>query len=164
MPRPTKRRKITRNEPVSTEVHNTPELSGELILPERTEATKPIQEPEPAPEPRLPLELLITLPEYIPVEHWPIIQPPNFLTTMPASYLSRQRLLRALSQTCRKLRHIFLPQLWHRLDVPRISVSDMYIKVKNILQRRMNGLLRNRILATHVRLVCMASRCHMPAN
>lgn len=114
----------------------------------------------------LPYELfVIHIAPYIPGPEWPA--GPIFWDnshsdtspTPPPEYYSRQNTLRALSQTCVRLRAIFLPLLWERFEAFRSGVQDNTMNSRNtrttspnsnMLSRRAAGLLRGG-LAGYVR-------------
>ncbi|KAJ6632137.1 hypothetical protein B0H10DRAFT_1976253 [Mycena sp. CBHHK59/15] len=57
-------------------------------------------------------------------------------TTVPPAYRERQETLRALSQTCRAFRALFLPLLWERVEEffePKNRDSSWHARYTNIL-------------------------------
>ncbi|KAG6833306.1 hypothetical protein H0H87_008938 [Tephrocybe sp. NHM501043] len=91
---------------------------------------------------------------------------------LPSSTLERQEALRALSQTCRHFRALFLPELWDRVEVcasknqkevPKFKRSeDVHIRgtwyktIANALETRSNGLKNSPEHAQFVHTVSVA--------
>ncbi|KAG6907292.1 hypothetical protein DXG01_009485 [Tephrocybe rancida] len=64
----------------------------------------------------LPTEIWLEILSYLPSVRIPTLRISSS-PVLPASTLARQQGLRALSQTCRQFRTLFLPQLWDRFEV-----------------------------------------------
>ncbi|KAF5332118.1 hypothetical protein D9611_008037 [Ephemerocybe angulata] len=81
---------------------------------------------------------------------------PDIGPTLDASYLERSDVLRALSQTCRVYREIFLPILYERMEAcitPRSGKVAFYKHIGETLERKCRGLKKNPALAKMVRTV-----------
>ncbi|KAJ7165965.1 hypothetical protein C8R46DRAFT_997059 [Mycena filopes] len=76
--------------------------------------------------------------------------------TIPTSYRERPETLRALSQTSRALRAVFLPLLWEYVEACFIPKDDTTWskRVASVLLKRCKGLMKNenQSLAQHVRV------------
>ncbi|KAJ7173935.1 hypothetical protein C8R43DRAFT_1204751, partial [Mycena crocata] len=76
--------------------------------------------------------------------------------TIPDEYRERPEILRALSQTCRRFRVIFLPLLWENVEAYFESKdgSSWNIRVSDVLLDRCRGLMKreNQSLARYVRV------------
>ncbi|KAJ7697003.1 hypothetical protein B0H17DRAFT_1052589 [Mycena rosella] len=90
--------------------------------------------------PELPTELLIEIVKYYPEL---LLGTDASLQGVPSNEFSGNDTLRALSQTCRTLRGIFLPVLWERVqacftvrNLPQRKIS----RRAKILERRMTGI------------------------
>lgn len=99
---------------------------------------------------RLPPELLLMVAEY-----YPQISPIAVIgchNVMSPIWRERHNVLRALSQTCRGMRDLFLPMLYE--EVEACVQEDMAIPtakfVSYVLRRQCLGLLRTPLLAAHV--------------
>ena len=80
------------------------------------------------------------------------------LTVLPAEYVERLDVLRAITQTCRTLRQKFLSWLWERVEACVVpDASAWYIYVGNTLERNYHILFKNPPLATHVRSAMVTS-------
>ena len=110
---------------------------------------------------KLPLELIMEILSYF--NCLPIITNKLNLSLFGINpkvsrrYLERTDALRALSQTCRSWRNLFLPLLWERLES---CCSVMDIDSGNRFESNMNSLIRksalvceNPEIASHVRCV-----------
>lgn len=170
MPRRASKRRKTLKTEAKSDTHITREPSGdESILVEESQtqpaATERSSDDAPSLFSRLPLELLLSLPEYFPVVPWPIqrIDRPIGLPKVPTDYFTNHDLLCSLSQTCQQLRAIFLPLLWRRLDAPYIGISKKQhscnVGVQNVLLRRSTGILKNPQLGVYVRLAVNCFIC-----
>ncbi|KAJ7472138.1 hypothetical protein FB451DRAFT_1559282 [Mycena latifolia] len=84
--------------------------------------------------------------------------------TVPPAYRERPETLRALSQTCRALRAVFLPLLWERVEACFQPKNDAawHARVANVLLARCRGLLKpeNKAIARHVRVVSVSLSWH----
>ncbi|KAJ7174528.1 hypothetical protein C8R46DRAFT_91196 [Mycena filopes] len=80
--------------------------------------------------------------------------------TIPTSYRERPEALRALSQTTRALRAVFLPLLWEYVEACFIPKDDTTWskRVASVLLKRCKGLMKheNQGLAQHVRVVSVS--------
>jgi len=75
------------------------------------------------------------------------------LNVLPGEFVERLDVLRAITQTCRTLRRKFLSWLWERVEACVVpTLSAWYIYVGNVLESKCHILLKNPLLATHVRL------------
>ncbi|KAJ7457932.1 hypothetical protein B0H11DRAFT_2243143 [Mycena galericulata] len=84
--------------------------------------------------------------------------------TVPPAYRERPETLRALSQTNRAFRSIFLPLLWEHVEAcfePKDSAA-WYARVANVLFDRCTGLMQreNRSLVRHVRVFSVSLSWH----
>lgn len=71
----------------------------------------------------------------------------------PREWNEQSESLRALSQTCRTLRHKSLPRLWARLEtcwVPKYAEGTWYKYIMGSLQRKATGMMKSE-LRHHVR-------------
>ncbi|KAJ7123786.1 hypothetical protein C8R43DRAFT_41242 [Mycena crocata] len=84
--------------------------------------------------------------------------------TIPPAYRERPETLRALSQTCRAFRAVFLPVLWERVEACFIPKDDTawYARVAKVLLDRCTGLMKreNQNLARHVRIFSVSLSWH----
>ncbi|KAF8217984.1 hypothetical protein K438DRAFT_1952843 [Mycena galopus ATCC 62051] len=84
--------------------------------------------------------------------------------TIPPAYRTRPETLRALSQTCRSFRNIFLPLFWDHVESCFTSTSGAAwsIRVADVLLDRCKGLMEpeNRALALHVRVFSVSLSSH----
>ena len=75
---------------------------------------------------------------------------PNVLS---GGYAERCNVLRAITQTCRALRQKFLPWLWEGVDACAVPYDRAwYVYLGNLLENKCRILLKNPVLAAHVRL------------
>ena len=137
---PPRRAKRTKVESV---VGATPSSRDVVSLPNRTSSAL-----------ELPIELLMEILSYFP--RAPIEVPRYgvyFYNTPPASSLEYTDLLRALSQTCRRWRSIFLPLLWECLEVctTRSQKPAWYLWLARSLEKKSKGLAQSPQHAAHVR-------------
>lgn len=59
--------------------------------------------------------------------------------------------IRALSQTCKRLRSVYLPLLWKRVDASiTVGRSAWHIQVGHALERKSQGLIQSDYLASYV--------------
>lgn len=104
--------------------------------------------------PHLPVELWLEI-----VSYYPIVKAPNYVSHHGSSrglsedYLDRPKALRALSQTNRALRNLFLPVLWERLEVCAGKYEAWYKVFGELLEQKSIGLAANTELAAYVRYV-----------
>ncbi|KAJ7607789.1 hypothetical protein DFH06DRAFT_1249608 [Mycena polygramma] len=78
--------------------------------------------------------------------------------TVPTGYRERPETLRALSQTCRALRGIFLPLLWEHLEacfIPK-TAATWGTRVAKVLLDRCKGLMKSESLRSYVRIVSVS--------
>ncbi|KAJ7102839.1 hypothetical protein C8R44DRAFT_746809 [Mycena epipterygia] len=84
--------------------------------------------------------------------------------TTPPAYRVRPETLRALSQTCRAFRAVFLPLLWEHVEACFESKDGAawHARVANVLLDRCKGLLKreNRNIARHVRVISVSLSWH----
>ncbi|KAK1229626.1 hypothetical protein PQX77_007294 [Marasmius sp. AFHP31] len=121
---------------------------------------------------KLPVEILTTqildyfpnvpvgIPEEIRPDH---SQGPAPL--LPEIVLERSKVLRALAQTCRRLREVCLPLQWEQLDLcayphERGYGGSWYLTITKKTERVSEGLLNSPDLASYVRIINVAlTRC-----
>ncbi|KAJ7748779.1 hypothetical protein DFH07DRAFT_560834 [Mycena maculata] len=88
--------------------------------------------------------------------------------TVPPAYRVRPETLRALSQTCRSFRSIFLPLLWEHVEgcFESKDGTAWHARVANVLLERCKGLMQreNQSLARHVRVVSVSLSWHRVAE
>ncbi|KAJ6452891.1 hypothetical protein C8R47DRAFT_1204257 [Mycena vitilis] len=78
--------------------------------------------------------------------------------TVPTGYRERPETLRALSQTCRALRGIFLPLFWEHLEaclIPK-TTATWGARVAKVLLDRCKGLMKSESLRSYVRIVSVS--------
>jgi len=75
-------------------------------------------------------------------------------SVLPGVYADRLDVLRAITQTCRTFRRKFLSWLWERVEACVVPTAcAWYIYVGNALESKCHILLKNPLLASHVRSV-----------
>lgn len=82
-------------------------------------------------------------------------------------HFERREALKALSQTCKVLRNLFLPQLWECFEAaydPRDPPEDWVAFGAAKLERLSKGLVENPTLASHVRYVLPTQICQSECN
>ncbi|KAJ8086316.1 hypothetical protein PM082_005139 [Marasmius tenuissimus] len=141
--------------------------------PEKTKDTKtPIQQND-SRFLKLPVEILTTqilgyfpnVPVGIPEE----VRPDSShdpAPLLPEIVLERSKVLRALAQTCRRLREVYLPLQWEQLDLcayphePGTYGGSWYLTITKKTERVSEGLLNSPDLASYVRIINIAlTRC-----
>jgi hypothetical protein len=94
--------------------------------------------------PGLPTEMLTEI-----VSHFPIAPIPSFSESPEdSSYLERRKVIGALSQMCSKLRSVFLPLYWERIEV--VSVPNPKETPSNNYSRVMQAKHQAKALATEI--------------
>ncbi|KAF7333520.1 hypothetical protein MVEN_02368200 [Mycena venus] len=88
--------------------------------------------------------------------------------TLPPAYRTWPETLRALSQTCRKFRTIFLPLFWKHVEACITSGNGTAwaARVATVLLDRCKGLMKreNQHLALHVRIFSVSLSSHLIAT
>ncbi|KAJ7434656.1 hypothetical protein FB451DRAFT_1310994 [Mycena latifolia] len=81
----------------------------------------------------------------------------RFKGAPPSAYWTRPKTLRALSQTCRTLRSIFIPLLWEHVEA-----GTSWPPITSVIIKRCNGLIKseNQHLAIHVRVFSVSVPMH----
>jgi len=112
--------------------------------------------------PDLPVELLLEVISYFPVVPVPALLAPCMSILAPEA-LDRADAVQSLSQTCHRLRNIFLPVLWESLDTWAVRYpSSWYLSVARKLEKQSNMLVKNKDLAAYVRRVlCLVMSFHL---
>lgn len=102
----------------------------------------------------LPVEILIYVMSYTPDVGALYLDYLN-KELLPADYFVLSDVLRALSQTCCRLRDVFLPVLWERMDVCASRLGFLHrlpaVNTASLLDKRCRGLLKNKELASYVK-------------
>ena len=87
--------------------------------------------------PALPVELLFEILSQLPTVPVPMVRDYR-MSIYPACYLEKPQTLRALSQTCRSLRSIFLPHVWQSIEVCASSILTEEVVLSSISKLRRN--------------------------
>src|ERR1700691_1381470 len=101
----------------------------------------------------LPSELLLEIVSYFP--NISIIDILDNPPTLSVEYRERFASLRALSQTCKELRSVYLPLAWERLEACTTTSAPLqfYREVGTALERKCSGLIKSKLLLPFVRCV-----------
>ncbi|KAJ6592440.1 hypothetical protein B0H19DRAFT_1087836 [Mycena capillaripes] len=104
---------------------------------------------------RLPPELLLE------ISSW-LLNRPSSLIAEREERIAEIRAYRALSQTCRLFRGVFLPHLWSHLDAIFSEAKDLYSEPLELeWERRMRQITQAQYLLDHVKTISLS--LHGPA-